>query len=63
MGTILQLNTGLFPDAVAVAEAIATRTGVDRIVRLDAGKLDCDDTDSWDGVVTAILQADLVVTL
>jgi len=63
MITILELNTGLFPDADVVATAITTREGHDQVVRLDVNGLKPDDTDNWDAAVAAILSADLIVTL
>lgn len=63
MITILELNTGLFPDADAVATAITTREGHDQVVRLDVNGLKPDDTDNWDAAAVAILSADLIVTL
>jgi len=63
MMTILELNTGLFPDAETVAKSIATREGPDQIVHQDVSGLTPDDTDSWDAVAAEIISADLVVTL
>lgn len=63
MMTILELNTGLFPDAGTVAKSIATREGRDQVVRLDVSGLQPDDTESWDAAAAAIISADLVVTV
>ena len=63
MKTILELNTGLFPDADTVAQAIATRQGNDRVIRLDVTGSQPDDTESWEAAAAAIISADLVVTL
>jgi len=63
MMTILELNTGLFPDADAVAKAIVTREGHDQVSRLDVTGLKPDDTVDWDAAAAAILSADLIVTL
>lgn len=63
MMTILELNTGLFPDAATLAQSITTREGHDQIMRLDVSNLKPDDAKAWDGAVAAILNADLVVTL
>ncbi|OEJ65304.1 hypothetical protein [Magnetovibrio blakemorei] len=63
MRTILELNTGLFPDGDTVANAIATRVGQDQVVSLDMSNLKIDDTESWDAAAVAILDADLVVTV
>lgn len=63
MATILELNTGLFPDGETVAKAIATREGTDSVKRLDVTCLKPDDTEGWDAAAAAILGADLIVTL
>ena len=63
MKTILQLNTGLFPDAETVEEAIATREGHDQIIRLDVSNPQPGDRAVWDAAAAAILSAGLVVTL
>jgi len=63
MVTILQLQTGLFPDGATVEKSIATREGQDQVVRLDVSGLKPDDTESWDAVATAIVGAELVVTV
>ncbi len=61
--TILELNTGLFPDAGTVVDAIATCEGRDQVIRLDVRSSQPDDTESWEAVAAAILSADLIVTL
>lgn len=63
MTTILELNTGLFPDAHTVAQSIQTRQGHDQVIHLDVSNLKADDTHSWNGAAAAILKADLIVTL
>lgn len=63
MVTILELQTGLFPDGETVAKSIATREGQDQVLRLDVSGLKSDDTEKWDAVATAIISADLVVTV
>ena len=63
MTKILSLNTGLFPDADTVTNAIATRDTKDQVVRIDVSNLKPDDTEHWDAAVAAILDADLVVTV
>ena len=60
---ILELNTGLFPDAETVRGAIATLEGGNGIERVDASGLSQDDEDGWAAVAAAVLSADLVVTL
>jgi len=57
------LNTGLFPDAATVEKSIATRQGLDQVIRLNVSSLQPDDTESWEAVAAAILGADLIVTL
>ncbi|MEG3617701.1 hypothetical protein V5T82_04465 [Magnetovibrio sp. PR-2] len=61
--TILELYTGLFPDADTVAASVSTRGEQDHIIHLDINDLKLSDTKRWDTAVTAILHADLVVTL
>jgi hypothetical protein len=60
---ILELNTGLFPDAPRVAEAVETLRGAQEIDRADVTGLAPDDEEGWAAVARAILAADLVVTL
>ena len=62
MKRILQLKTGLFPDAETVAAALAGTSGVE-VVRLDISGLAADDEQAWQEAVEAILGADLTVTL
>ena len=61
--TILELNTGLFPDAKTMTGALNTLEGLHEITRLDVTGLASDDEESWTTVASAILAADLVVTL
>ncbi|TYB82139.1 hypothetical protein [Maritimibacter fusiformis] len=63
MTTILELKTGLFPDAERVAEAVETLGGTLTVARADTTGLAPDDTDGWAAVARAILSADLIVTL
>lgn len=60
---IVELDTGLFPDAPRVAEAVATLDGEQEITRLDARDLDPKDSTAWEEIATAVLGADLIVTL
>lgn len=62
MKRILQLKTGLFPDAETVAAALASTAGVD-VVRLDISGLAADDDEAWKQAAEAILGADITVTL
>jgi hypothetical protein len=61
--TILELKTGLFPDAERVDAAVETLRGTHTVERADTTGLAPDDTDGWAQVVRAILSADQVVTL
>ncbi|MBL4615184.1 MAG: hypothetical protein JKY27_09965 [Magnetovibrio sp.] len=63
MVSILELNTGLFPDADTVAKSIVTRQGIDQVIRLDVSNLKTDETEHWDAAAAAIISADLIVTL
>ncbi len=63
MKTILELNTGLFPDAGTVAKAVATSEGHDQVIRLDVSGSQPDDSEAWKAAAAAILSADLIVTL
>lgn len=61
--TILELKTGLFPDAERVAGAVETLGGKLTVARADTTGLNPDDADGWAAVARAILSADLIVTL
>lgn len=58
---IVQLNTGLFPDAQTVIAALRQATATHRVEVVDIRRLDLQERD-WDGVIAAILAADLVVS-
>lgn len=58
---ILELNTGLFPDAGTVAEALRA-VGASELRRVDLTRPEMTSQD-WDQVVADILDSDLVVTL
>ncbi len=60
---IVELDTGLFPDAPRVAEALATLEETSDITRLDAGALDPKDDTAWAEIASALLGADKIVTL
>ncbi|OIP82004.1 MAG: hypothetical protein AUK37_09910 [Rhodobacterales bacterium CG2_30_65_12] len=60
---ILVLNTGLFPDAARVEEAVETLNGPRSVAQADVRGLAPDDKDGWAIVAEAILAADRVVTL
>jgi len=57
---IVQLNTGLFPDAQTVIAALR-QTTTHRVDVVDIRRQDLQQSD-WDGVIAAILAADLVVS-
>lgn len=61
--TILLLETGLFPDAQRVADAVDTLNGPQTVERADVAGLAPDDEDGWANVARAILSADRIVTL
>lgn len=63
MRRIVELKTGLFPDAEAVTAAIAASAASVEVVRLDVSELVVDDEEAWNGAVEAILAADLTVTV
>lgn len=60
---IVELKTGLFPDAARVAEAVAEIETAHNVAHLDVSGLGPDDTDPWAEVAEAILSSDMVVTL
>jgi hypothetical protein len=60
---IVELKTGLFPDAERVAEAVAQNETAHDIERHDVSGLAPDDAQSWAKVAEAVLSADMVVTL
>jgi hypothetical protein len=62
MKRIVQLKTGLFPDAETVAAALAGTAGA-TVVRLDISELAAEDEEAWKRAAEAILGADLTVTL
>jgi hypothetical protein len=58
---IVQLNTGLFPDAQTVIAALRQTTSTPPRAVVDITRPDQHPSD-WDGVIAAILAADLVVS-
>ena len=58
---ILQLNTGLFPDAQTVIAALRQVAPTHRVDTIDIRSRDLQEGD-WDRVIAAILAADLVVS-
>jgi hypothetical protein len=63
MKRIVEVKTGLFPDAETVAAAIAAGAAKVEITRLDVSGLAPDDEAGWQKAAEAILGADLIVTL
>jgi len=59
---ILQLNTGLFPDAQTVAAALRQTTGAHRVQVVDLTRRDMTEHD-WDAALQAILAADRIVSI
>ena len=59
---ILQLNTNLFPDCDTVVNSIKLLGREHTVTSIDVGKETLDDAD-WDSVVTAILAADMTITV
>lgn len=59
---ILELNTGLFPDAQTVTAALRQMVSTHRVDTMDLRRRDLGEED-WDRVVEAILASDLTITL
>ena len=58
--TIVELHTGLFPDARTVAAALAALRPRHGIARIDVSPRELGD-EAWDRALGAILASDLVV--
>lgn len=58
---IVQLNTGLFPDAQTVIAALRQMASTHRVDVVDMQRRNMQESD-WDGAIAAILAADLVVS-
>ncbi|MCF8151522.1 MAG: hypothetical protein K9J80_12330 [Sulfuritalea sp.] len=58
---IVQLDTGLFPDAQTVIAALRQATPTHRVEVVDVQRRNMQDSD-WDGVIAALLGADLIVS-
>jgi len=63
MKRIVELKTGLFPDAETVAAAIAANAARVEVIRIDVSELAPEDREAWEKAAEAILAADLTVTL
>lgn len=59
---ILQLNTGLFPDAQTVIAALRRMEAAHSVVSIDLRRQDMEN-EAWDKAVAAILASDLTITL
>lgn len=59
---ILELNTGLFPDAQTVTAALRQVEAAHRVDSIDIRRRDMED-EAWDRVVAAILDSDLTITI
>ena len=59
---ILELNTGLFPDAQTVTAALRQMEAAHRVDSIDVRRRDMTD-EAWDRVVDAILASDLTITI
>lgn len=59
---ILQLNTGLFPDAQTVIAALRRMEAAHSVVFIDLRRQDMEN-EAWDKAVAAILASDLTITI
>jgi hypothetical protein len=59
---ILELNTGLFPDAQTVSAALRRMEAAHRVESIDLRHRDMED-EAWDRVIAAILDSDLTITI
>ena len=59
---IVQLNTGLFPDAQTVEAALRQMTGTHRVTVVDIARRGMQQ-DDWDAALQAILAADRIVSI
>jgi len=60
---IVQLKTGLFPDAARVEEAVETLRSAQDVTDIDLTGLAQSDAAAWTDVARKLLAAELVVTL
>lgn len=58
---VVQLDTGLFPDAQTVVAALRRMEPAHRVEHIDLRGQDVED-EAWDRVVAAILASDLTIT-
>ncbi|MDP2811926.1 MAG: hypothetical protein Q8O34_17440 [Rhodocyclaceae bacterium] len=59
---IVQLDTGLFPDAQTVIAALRQMAPTHRVDVVDIWRREMQNSD-WDGVIAALLAADLIVSI
>jgi hypothetical protein len=59
---IVQLNTGLFPDAQTVAAALRQMAETHRVDVVDISRRDMRESD-WDAAIQRILAADRVISI
>jgi hypothetical protein len=59
---ILQLDTNLFPDCDTIVGSVKLLEKEHTLTRIDISNTTLDNTD-WDSIVTAILAADLTITV
>ena len=59
---ILHLDTNLFPDSDTVVASIEFLGKEHKVTQINIGGENLDDND-WDSIVTAILAADLTITV
>lgn len=59
---ILQLNTGLFPDAQTVIAALRRMGAAHSVESIDLRRQDM-ESEAWDKAVAAILNSDLAITI
>lgn len=59
---ILQLNTGLFPDAQTVNAALERPAETHRVEAIDLTRRDMREND-WDAAIRAILAADRIISI
>ena len=59
---ILELHSGLFPDAQTVSAALRQMEPAHRVDAIDLRRRDMED-EAWDRVIAAILDSDLTITI
>ena len=59
---ILELDTGLFPDAQTVIAALRQMDSTHVVESIDLRRQEMDD-EAWDRAVAAILSSDLTITI